>query len=78
MARPETPLFSKIREFYALDIARQAIGRTHRILIMEGYTYVILAHQFGFDTAVAVLGTALGETHVRRLRFAENCRITLV
>jgi DNA primase len=75
---PETPLFSKNREFYALDLAREAIGRMQRILIMEGYTDVILAHQYGFANAVAVLGTALGENHVRRLRFADNCRITLV
>jgi DNA primase len=75
---PESPLFSKNREFYALDLAREAIGRCQRILIMEGYTDVILAHQYGFANAVAVLGTALGENHVRRLRFADHCRITLV
>ena len=75
---PESPLFSKNREFYALDLAREAIGRMQRILIMEGYTDVIVAHQYGFANAVAVLGTALGENHVRRLRFADHCRITLV
>ena len=28
---------------------------------MEGYTDVIVAHQFGFENAVAVLGTALAK-----------------
>ena len=44
---------------------------------MEGYTDVIVAHQYGFNNAVAVLGTALGEPHIRLLRrFAD--RIVLV
>lgn len=73
---PETPLFSKNREFYALDLAREPIARLKRVLIMEGYTDVILAHQSGFPYAVAVLGTALGENHVRRLRFADSVRIS--
>ncbi len=75
---PETPLFSKNREFYALDLARDAIARRHNILIMEGYTDCVIAHQAGFDNSVAVLGTALGENHIRRLRFSDQCVITLV
>ena len=46
-------------------------------MVMEGYTDCIVAHQFGFANAVAVLGTALGEAHIRILkRFAD--RIILV
>ena len=46
-------------------------------MVMEGYTDCIVAHQFGFANAVAVLGTALGEAHIRILkRFAD--RIVLV
>ena len=46
-------------------------------LVMEGYTDAIVAHQYGFDNAVAVLGTALGDEHVRILkRFAD--RVVLV
>ena len=44
---------------------------------MEGYTDCIVAHQFGFQNAVAVLGTALGEEHVQILK--RHCdRIVLV
>ncbi len=44
---------------------------------MEGYTDTIIARQFGFENTVAVLGTALGERHIRLLRrFADS--ITLV
>jgi DNA primase len=65
---PETPLFSKSRELYALLASRDAITKSRRAVVMEGYTDVLMAHQHGLDTAVAVLGTALGERHVRLLR----------
>jgi DNA primase len=74
---PETPLFSKSSMLYALDSARDAIGRLRNVAVMEGYTDTIIARQFGFDHTVAVLGTALGERHSRLLkRFADS--ITLV
>jgi len=76
---PETPLFRKSQTLYALDLAKETIRRSEpkTVLVMEGYTDVIAAHQAGFENAVAVLGTALGEAHVRLLRrFAD--RIVLV
>jgi DNA primase len=74
---PETPLFTKNRLLYGLDLARDAVRKGRVALVMEGYTDVIVAHQYGFDRAVAVLGTALGENHVRLLkRYAD--RIVLV
>jgi DNA primase len=63
----ETRLFSKNKILYGLDTAKQRIKETRRALIMEGYTDCITAHQFGFGEAVAVLGTALGPAHIRRL-----------
>ncbi len=74
---PETPLFSKSNLLYGLDVAREAIRRSNTALVVEGYTDCIVAHQYGFDNAVAALGTALGESHIRILkRFAD--RIVLV
>ncbi|MDZ4781748.1 MAG: DNA primase [Planctomycetia bacterium] len=74
---PETPLFSKSQLLYGLDLARESITKSRTALVMEGYTDVVVAHQCGFQNAVAVLGTALGESHVRLLkRFAD--RIVLV
>lgn len=74
---PETPLFSKSQLLYGLDLAREAMTKSRTALVMEGYTDVVIAHQFGFQNAVAVLGTALGESHVKLLkRFAD--RIVLV
>jgi DNA primase len=74
---PETPLFSKSRELYGLDIARDAIARLGNVIVMEGYTDCLMAHQCGLTNVVAVLGTALGDGHVRLLRrFTDS--ITLV
>lgn len=74
---PETLLFSKSSMLYALDSARDVIGRSRTAVVMEGYTDTIVARQFGFENTVAVLGTALGERHIRLLRrFADS--ITLV
>jgi len=74
---PETPLFRKSELLYGLDLAREALRKTRTALVMEGYTDVIVAHQFGFQNAVAVLGTALGERHVRILKRHAD-RIVLV
>jgi DNA primase len=78
---PETPLFRKSHLLYGLDLAKETIHKSKTgsktALVMEGYTDVIIAHQFGFTNAVAVLGVALGETHVKILkRFVD--RIILV
>jgi len=74
---PETPLFSKSNLLYGLDVARNAVRKSGTALVTEGYTDCIIARQHGFENTVAVLGTALGERHIRMLkRFAD--RIVLV
>jgi DNA primase len=65
---PETALFHKSELLYGHDLAREAMRKTGTALVMEGYTDVIVAHQYGFQNAVAVLGTALGEKHIRILK----------
>lgn len=74
---PETPLFTKSKLLYGLDLARDSLRKSRTALVMEGYTDVIVAHQYGFQNAVAVLGTALGESHVRMLKHHAD-RIVLV
>jgi DNA primase len=74
---PETPLFHKSKLLYGLDLARETLRKSRTALVMEGYTDVIVAHQYGFHNAVAVLGTALGESHIRLLK-AHADRIVLV
>jgi len=64
---PETPLFSKGRELYGLWEAREAIRREAGVLVVEGYMDVIMLAQQGLGNAVATLGTATTEDHIRRL-----------
>ncbi len=76
---PETVLFSKSNLLYGLNIARNAIRKTATVLVTEGYTDCITAHQFGFENSVAVLGTALSSSHLQLLRrFADRIRVVLV
>ncbi len=74
---PETRVFRKSHQLYALQLAREAIRKSGEVLVMEGYTDVVAARQSGVENAVAVLGTALGDEHVKILkRFAQ--RVVLV
>jgi DNA primase len=65
---PETPLFSKSRELYGLDFAREHFKSSGGAIVMEGYTDCLMAYQHGINNVVAVLGTALGERHLQLLR----------
>lgn len=64
---PETPLFHKGRELYGLFRARDAIRRTGRVMVVEGYMDVVALAQFGLDYVVATLGTATTRDHLERL-----------
>lgn len=70
---PETPLFSKSRSIFGLDLARQKIVETRTVVVVEGYTDVVMAHQCGVSNVVSILGTAMTEQHVSILRrFADR------
>ncbi len=62
---PETPLFHKGYNLYALPDAIEAARTTNTILVTEGYTDVIALHQAGYKHAVAPLGTALTEEQIQ-------------
>jgi DNA primase len=69
----ESAIFHKRRTLYAFDRAREAIRRSKTAIIVEGYMDCIACHQAGVTNAVATLGTAMTEDHVRFLRrFAEK------
>ncbi|SFR92809.1 DNA primase [Dyella sp. OK004] len=64
---PETPLFHKGRELFALWQVRQANASLARIVVVEGYMDVIAMHQAGLPIAVATLGTATTPEHTEVL-----------
>jgi DNA primase len=65
---PETPLFSKSKSVYGLNFARQRMIETGTAVVVEGYTDVVMAHQYGASNVVSILGTAMTEQHVNLLR----------
>jgi DNA primase len=70
---PETPVFSKGKELYGLFEARTALRNKGYAIVTEGYMDVVALAQWGYDNAVATLGTACTEEHVQKLlRFTDQ------
>lgn len=65
---PETPIYHKSRVLYGLDLAKRAISRGKRVVVVEGYTDVMACHLAGEESAVATCGTAFGKDHISVLR----------
>jgi DNA primase len=65
---PQTEVFDKGSQLYALDAARDTIRKQGAAIVVEGYMDVLMAHQAGFSNVVATLGTAITERHVQALR----------
>ncbi|MFA0996654.1 MULTISPECIES: DNA primase [Pseudomonas syringae group] len=64
---PETPVFHKGQELYGLFEARKFNRNLDEIIVVEGYMDVIALAQQGLRNAVATLGTATSEEHLKRL-----------
>jgi DNA primase len=68
---PETPLFHKGKQLFALWEVRQAHSKIPRLIVVEGYMDVIALFQHGLTQAVATLGTATTVDHAELL--FRNC-----
>jgi DNA primase len=71
---PETPLFHKGKQFYGLYEALQ-VRDWSQLLVVEGYLDVIMLAQYGITGAVATLGTAVTDSHIKIL-FKYSSQIT--
>ncbi len=58
---PETLIFNKRKNLFGLNYAKKS--QLGYLILVEGYMDAIALHQFGFDCAVASLGTSLTEEH---------------
>lgn len=68
---PDSPVFNKSRNLFALNLAKTTKGG--RLILTEGYMDTISLHQAGFDGAVASLGTSLTADHAKLLsRFTKE------
>ncbi len=65
MNSPETPVYSKRRVLYGLNLAKKT--RRPNIILCEGNLDIVTLHQAGFDNAVASMGTALTQEQIRLL-----------
>lgn len=75
---PETELFDKGRTLFALDKAKDAIGKQDQAVVVEGYFDAIALHEAGINNVVASLGTALSLNQVKQLlRYTDSKRIIL-
>ena len=63
----ETDFFHKSQLLYGVDMAKAAIAKTARAVVVEGYTDVIALHQARVEEAVAVMGTAITGEQVATL-----------
>ncbi|HKT39870.1 MAG TPA: DNA primase, partial [Ktedonobacterales bacterium] len=72
----QTLLFDKSATLYGLDLARDAIRRGNRIVIVEGYMDAVVTHQYGTRNVVACIGSAITEKHIRQIKKLTR-RVTL-
>ena len=65
---PETELFHKSAILYGLHLARTAIAKQERAVVVEGNTDVIALRQTGFEPVIASMGTALTDRQLKELQ----------
>ena len=63
----ETDFFHKSQMLYGIDLAKAAIAKAGRAVVVEGYTDVLALHQAGIEEAVGVMGTSITEEQVAAL-----------
>ncbi|MCX6786924.1 MAG: DNA primase, partial [Candidatus Kaiserbacteria bacterium] len=75
---PETELYHKSEILFGMNRAKDAIRARGFTMLVEGQMDVMLAHQAGFENAVALSGTALSEKHLSLMkRCSENLMLVL-
>ncbi len=78
MNSPVTALFDKSSSLYGLGKARHSIVKLGKVIVVEGYTDVIMSSQYGIENVVAALGTSFTQGHARMLkRFASEIIMVL-
>lgn len=64
----ETPVYTKGKILYALDVTKDAIQKSNEAVVMEGELDVISSFQAGISNVVAIKGSAVTEDHAHLLR----------
>jgi DNA primase len=75
---PETPIYTKGRTLYGLDVTKGAVRKHNYSVLVEGYFDLAQVWQAGVQQVVALCGTALTTAQARTLkRFASNVVLSL-
>gem|GEM_PF-796399 len=61
----ETPVFLKRASLFGINLVRDGLKDHKYLILTEGYFDVMALHAHGFTTAVAALGTAISEEHLK-------------
>ena len=72
---PETAIFQKRETLYGYNIATKNITKSVPFILVEGYMDVVMMNKYGFNTAVASMGTAFSSQHLAKLWRYSDCPI---
>lgn len=75
---PESPLYRKSRALFGYHQGADAIRRSGQVIVAEGYTDVMMAHQCGVGEVVACCGTALTDDHAQLLARVARKRVVFL
>lgn len=64
---PQSSLFDKSSQLFGIYEAREAIRKTHQVIVTEGYIDTVANAMAGLPQTVATMGTACTEAHLERL-----------
>ncbi len=76
MNSPETMIFSKSRNLFAMNLAKKS--KKGYIILSEGNIDVVALHQAGFDCAVASLGTSLTAEQARLIANSQKEEVIII
>jgi len=72
---PETPIYSKGRNLYGLNVSREDIKKEGHVLVVEGYLDFLIPYQAGIKNLIATLGTAMTVDQIKSLKRFTNTAI---
>ena len=73
---PESEIYHKSKVLYGIYFAKNAITRSEKCFLVEGYTDVLSLHQSGIENVVASSGTSLTSDQIRLIkRFTNNITV---
>ncbi len=69
---PETPIYSKGKHLFGLNVAKEYIRKIDSVILVEGYLDMIIPFESGIKNIVASLGTALTKEQIRLIKRYTN------